>query len=121
MQEWRSVIGWPEYMVSNIGNVRRVRVGLRNHRPKPELTASLNGHGYFCVGLCRNGKAKTLTIHKLVAEAFIGPRPDEADGIDHIDGDKQNNDSLNLRYATAKQQKEDKSMFKPTTNSPKAA
>ena len=103
-QVWREVIGYPDYIVSNIGNVKRATVDRRNRRPR-ELTATINGRGYFCVGLCRGDeRPRTIAVHKLVAEAFIGPRPAEYDGVDHTDRDKLNNDASNLRYATAQQQ-----------------
>jgi hypothetical protein len=56
---------------------------------------------YFTVALCRDGKPRSHTIHSLIAEAFIGPRPEGAD-IDHIDGDRKNNAISNLRYVSHK-------------------
>ena len=44
-------------------------------------------------------KAKSKLVHRLVAEAFLGPRPEKND-VDHIDGDRTNNMLLNLRYLT---------------------
>lgn len=44
-------------------------------------------------------KPKARTIHQLVAEAFIGPRPEGLETC-HNDGDPTNNHVGNLRYAT---------------------
>jgi hypothetical protein len=48
---------------------------------------------------CIKRKGKTIYLHTLVAESFIGVRPDGM-VIDHIDGVKSNNCSTNLRYTT---------------------
>ena len=48
---------------------------------------------------CIKRQRKTIYIHTLVAETFIGVRP-EGQVIDHIDGNKSNNDVSNLRYTT---------------------
>lgn len=103
--EWRTVIGFPDYMVDKIGRVKRIKRDGRNRQPK-ELKPCINGHGYLCYGLTAEfgGKAKTTPIHKIVIEAFLGPRPAWADGIDHINGDRLDNRIENLRYATAKEQ-----------------
>ena len=49
-----------------------------------------------------NGKTKSITVHRLLAEAFL----DDFDPnlqVDHIDGDKSNNDLSNLRMVTSVQ------------------
>lgn len=48
---------------------------------------------------CIKRQRKTIYIHTLVAETFLGVRP-EGQVIDHIDGDKSNNNLSNLRYTT---------------------
>ena len=55
--------------------------------------------GYWRISLRREGEQKELKIHILVAEAFIGARP-IGYTIDHIDGNKNNNDVSNLEYVT---------------------
>lgn len=55
--------------------------------------------GYQGVALRHEGKTIRATVHSLVAEAFIGPRPAGFD-VCHGDGDKSNNRFTNLRYAT---------------------
>lgn len=45
---------------------------------------------------------KTNYIHRLVAQTFI-PNPDNLTDVDHIDGDKDNNNVENLRWCTHKQ------------------
>lgn len=43
-----------------------------------------------------NGEIKRFSIHRLIYETFIGPIP-QGMVIDHIDGDKSNNELSNLR------------------------
>jgi len=66
------------------------------------LRAGINSGGYFTVVLTHRGINKTRTVHSLVAEAWIGPRPARHD-INHIDGVKTNNQVDNLEYCTRSQ------------------
>lgn len=60
-----------------------------------------NGHGYLLVCLCDSLGVKHMKrIHRLVAEAFI-PNPEGKPDIDHINGDRGDNKSENLRWVTA--------------------
>ena len=86
---WQPVIGYEKiYEVSSFGNLRRV-----NKPPR-----GLN-NGYHSYNLSKNGEVRTHRLHTLVAAAFLGERP-EGLVIDHIDGDKLNNNAENLRYVT---------------------
>ena len=58
-------------------------------------------NGYLCVTLCKNGKIKNYTIHRLVAEAYI-PNPDNLPQINHKDENKANNCLQNLEWCDAK-------------------
>lgn len=78
------------YQVSNFGNVKSAN-GIRSSHK--------NNSGYLCIDLYKNNKRKKYLIHKLVAEAFLD-RIDGKDYIDHIDEDKNNNNSKNLRWCT---------------------
>jgi hypothetical protein len=89
-EEWRPVKGREgQNEVSNLGRVRSRRKILK---PLPHTS------GYRCVSL--DGR-RARTIHSIVAEAFIGPRPDGME-VNHIDGDKTNNAVSNLEYVTRK-------------------
>jgi hypothetical protein len=54
---------------------------------------------YLRVGLRRDGKIYTRTIHSLVMQAFLGRRPDGLD-VCHYDGNPHNNRLSNLRWGT---------------------
>lgn len=55
----------------------------------------LNSDGYPTVRV----RHVRTTVHRLVAEAFLGKRPDGL-VVDHIDRNKQNNHYCNLRYVS---------------------
>jgi hypothetical protein len=112
-EEWRPVVGYEGlYEVSSTGDVRSLDKyipcgyesrGKRLQRGKI-LKPYLNAHGYYTVALCNGGPKKeqrTRSVHQIVTEAFVGPRPSESHGVNHKDGNKANNDARNLEWVTA--------------------
>jgi hypothetical protein len=65
---------------------------------KPYIT----GRGYSRVTFSIDSVIKLCFTHGLVANAFIGPKP-EGLQVNHIDGVKENNRSKNLEYVTPKE------------------
>ena len=80
----------PGYKVSDSGKVW----GPRGCELKPVLS-----NGKYLAFTCYHPKKKQLSVHNLVAKAFVSnPRPDIFDEVDHIDRDKKNNHASNLRW-----------------------
>lgn len=96
-EEWRDVAEAPGYRVSNLGNVLGKRGTL--------LTQNVNQFGYKTVSPFMNGKTLYRQVHRLVAIAFA-PNPDSLPLVNHIDGDRLNNNVSNLEWVTAKQNAE---------------
>lgn len=82
------------YQISNLGNVRSFKAVSKGGNLKPVYRK-----GYATVILRKNGVSKVHSIHRLIAEAFI-PNPDNLPYINHIDGNKSNNDISNLEWCT---------------------
>lgn len=81
------------YEISEDGRV------FRNVKSKKQLRQSKTNSGYWIVSPCIKGERKTVTVHSLVAECWLGERPSGYE-IDHKDKDKNNNHYLNLKYVT---------------------
>jgi len=55
--------------------------------------------GYHRVGVYHEGKRKGMSVHRLVAIAFI-PNPGNKSDVNHKDGNKANNHVNNLEWCT---------------------
>lgn len=102
---WKPIPGYEEfYSVSNTGNIRRDKVvpGCRAGRI---LKPNRNRSGYKYVVLTNGSRKarKTLTVHNVVMHAFVGPKPNERSQINHIDGNKENNNLTNLEYVNQRE------------------
>ena len=104
MQQWLSIKGFEGlYEINNEGKVKSLsRINLKGSLLKERvLKCILGSNGYYNVKLFLNGIPQTRTIHSLVAETFIGKRPDMYD-VCHNNGLKTDNNVTNLRYDTRK-------------------
>ena len=102
---WRIIPELESYAVNEDGIVKalaKTRVNLGNGKQrhykeyiiKPKYTSR-----YWYVSLMHNGVKKTYRLHRLVYKAFVGEIP-KGMVIDHIDGDRSNNNVDNLRCVT---------------------
>lgn len=105
-ERWLPVVGYEGYYeVSDMGCVRSldriVRLSDGRDRPMKGRHLALSPHpkGYATVKLSVDGIRYTAMVHRLVLDAFVGPRPDGME-VCHNDGDPSNNRLDNLRYAS---------------------
>ena len=66
------------------------------------LNGGKNGSGYLTVSLHYDNKAKTKTVHRLIAETFIENKYNKPI-VNHIDENKLNNNVNNLNWMTSKE------------------
>lgn len=64
-----------------------------------KLKGSIGEHGYKYYRLSKNNAKKMFYAHRLVAEYFI-PNPNNLPVVNHIDGDKLNNNVSNLEWSS---------------------
>ena len=91
MAKWKKQNGYYDnYYVSDDGQVKNIITG----RIKK---ATLDDKGYYRVLLSKDNKHKNCLVHRLVAIAFL-PNPDNNPQVNHIDGNKENNNINNLEW-----------------------
>lgn len=91
-ENWLPVKGFEEtYKVSDLAHVLSVRSG--------KLLRPSNTRDYPKIVLCTNGRKKTYTLHRIVAEHFV-PQVEDATVVRHKDDDPLNNKATNLEWGT---------------------
>lgn len=98
VEVWKDVVGSNgRYQVSSHGRV------VSNIGKRKIMKVRPINRGYLQVGLRFSKKPVFKLVHTLVAEAFIGAKPEGDYQVDHIDEVKTNNNLKNLRYLTRKE------------------
>jgi len=96
IEVWKDVPEFENYKVSNLGNVK----SLKNGKEKI-LKQTINGVGYYLIGLYSNGKRTHIAVNQLVAMVFLNHKPcGHKIVVDHIDTNKLNNKLCNLQLIT---------------------
>lgn len=111
-ERWLPVAGWEDlYEVSDLGRVRsldrlfeqvsrRWGTPMMRRLPGRVLKPCFNRDDRVHVNFSRAGVHHSMPIHRLVCEAFLGPRPDGTQ-ILHGPGGQLDNRVANLSYGTA--------------------
>ena len=88
-------MNWKEYNGYMISDT-----GLVTNRFSTELQKTKrHKRGYVLAHIVENGEKKWTLVHRLVAMLFV-PNPDHKPQVNHIDGDKTNNNVNNLEWVT---------------------
>lgn len=111
MEVWKDVVGYEGYYeVSSYGRVRSVgkyvNVAIRynnvRYRKGRVLKLNLKRNGYLTVDLSKDNKTKTISVHRIVAMAFL-PMIEGKNVVNHINLNKLDNRVENLEWTTHKE------------------
>ena len=91
--------GYPKYVIHPCGTVLRI---WKNYTK--EVKAHKSKGGYMQINLSKNGKQKTLFVHRLLALHFIeNDDPENKIAVHHKDKVTDNNSLSNLEWLTRKE------------------
>ena len=95
MIDYTIIKEYPNYGVTKTGDIVSLVTGI-------VIKQQINMHGYKTVALRCNNKNRTKLVHQLVAKAYI-PNPNGRKTINHIDGNKLNNNVDNLEWVSVRE------------------
>ena len=108
--ETRALVGLHAYAAGSDGHVYSIK-GWRGD-PFRRLAEGVDPDGYpnvqVSAGPGAGGRSQVRAVHRLIAIAFLPPRPSFRHEIRHLDGQKTNNVPANLRWGTQKENADDR-------------
>lgn len=93
---WKKIENYPDYFVNKKGEIKSTK------QNKVKILKQNISNGYLIVGISRNNKSEKKRVHRLVARAFVKNKL-KKDFVNHIDGNKTNNNYDNLEWCTSKE------------------
>lgn len=104
-EKWKSVKGFEGiYEVSSTGRIKTLNYR-KSGAERIRKIKKPGQNGYFKLILCKNNKRYHFSVHRLVAIAFVD-NPSNKPVVNHIDGNKLNNNYKNLEWVTKKENDE---------------
>lgn len=113
MTRWLPVPGYEGiYEVSDRGQVRSLdrdevltgpRPGVRHRRGRVLRQFTVKDSLYLYVHLSKDGRSQTRTVHSIVLEAFIGPRPPDQECRHGVGGPHDNRWPENICWGSKSQ------------------
>lgn len=101
---WKDVVNFEGfYKVSNLGNVKRMNRTIHKNNnviqsfPEKIISPHKHRNGYYSVHLTKGLNKFRISLHRLVATAFIENAHNKCE-VNHIDFDKSNNKLSNLEW-----------------------
>jgi hypothetical protein len=102
-ESWADIEGFEGiYQVSDQGRVRSFAISnyRRPGEPPLLLNPKTDRYGYAALCLYKDGRKVSVTVHRLVALAFLPAKLPEQYEVNHIDGVKTNNTVINITSYT---------------------
>jgi hypothetical protein len=87
------------YAVSSEGEIKRLKRNKGATVGKVLAPSQNYEGGYAHVVVCVDREIRNMLVHRVVAEAFLGPCPDGCN-VNHKNGNKFDNRASNLEYVT---------------------
>lgn len=106
---WRDIEEYEGYyQISTLGRIKSIyrdegKINRKGRTVDIILKTAVHPSGYIIGSLCVQKKRRTITVHRLVASAFID-NPLSKREVNHKDGDKSNNLVENLEWSTRSEQ-----------------
>jgi hypothetical protein len=94
---FRPIEGYFDYLAGRDGLIYSLKGGTE---PRP-MKGSPSSKGYLTVSLCGRDGIKTKSVHRLIAEAWLGPQPEPGMEVRHLNADRTDNRIENLDWGTA--------------------
>ncbi|MCH5645131.1 HNH endonuclease [Gordonia sp. ABSL49_1] len=95
-----TIAEYPNYRVYTDGTVWSVGTDWRGYGMR-EMKQIPDMYGYLKVRLTNTAGRRKISVHQIVAESFLGPRPTPGHQVRHLNGCRSDNRAINLAWGTA--------------------